>query len=139
MRWKVPAAVVLLAVGAGAVVLAVSGGPGGSRASSPQYLTATAATADMADTVVANGSLVRATTWALNFGIAPSVAASSDSAAAGNGTWSVTAVKVKVGDVVKKGDVLAVADTSSLRRDLSAARSNLAAARSQRTIAGPVG
>jgi macrolide-specific efflux system membrane fusion protein len=135
MRWKVPAAVVLLAVGAGAVVLAVTGGPGGSRASSPQYLTATAATADIADTVVANGSLVRATTYALDFGIAPSVAESSDSAGGGNGTWSVTAVKVKVGDVVKKGDVLAVADTSSLQRDLRVARSNLAAARSQRTIA----
>jgi macrolide-specific efflux system membrane fusion protein len=135
MRWKVPAAVVLLAVGAGAVVLAVTGGPGGSRASSPQYLTATAATADIADTVVANGSLVRATTFALNFGIAPSVAESSASAGSGNGTWSVTAVKVKVGDAVKKGTVLAVADTSSLQRDLRGARLNLSAARSQRTIA----
>ena len=73
MRWKVPAAVVLLAVGAGAVVLAVTGGPGGSRASEPQYLTATAATADIADTVVADGSLVRATTYDLNFGVAPTV------------------------------------------------------------------
>ena len=44
MRWKVPAAIVLLVVGVGAVVIAVTGWPGGSRASRAQYLTATAAT-----------------------------------------------------------------------------------------------
>ncbi len=135
MRWKVPAAVVLLAVGAGAVVLAVTGGPGGSRASEAQYLTARAATADIADTVVANGSLVRATTYALDFGIAPTVTNSSTTGGGGNGTWSVTEVKVKVGDIVKKGDTLARADTTSLERQLRSARSSLAAARSQRTIA----
>jgi macrolide-specific efflux system membrane fusion protein len=134
MRWKVPAAVVLLAVGAGAVVLAVTGGPGGSRASTPQYLTARAATADIAETVVANGSLVRATTYALDFGAAPTVTDSS-ATGSGNGTWSVTQVKVNVGDVVKKGAVLAVADSTSLQRDLKAARSSLAAAKTQRTIA----
>jgi RND family efflux transporter MFP subunit len=134
MRWKVPAAVVLLAVGAGAVVLAVTGGPGGSRASTPEYLTATAATADIADTVVANGSLVRATTFALDFGVAPTVTDSSEPTG-GNGSWSVTEVKVEVGDAVKKGDVLATAATTSLQRDLRVARSNLAAARIQRTVA----
>ncbi len=134
MRWKGPAAIVLLAVGAGAVALAVTGGPGGSRASGPRYLTATAATADVADTVVANGTLARATTFGLNFGVAPTVSDSTGTGS-GNGTWSVTEVKVKEGDTVKKGDVLAVADTASLRRDLSAAKASLAAAKSQRTIA----
>jgi membrane fusion protein, macrolide-specific efflux system len=134
MRWKLPVAVVLLVVGAGAVVLAVTGGPGGSRASTPEYLTATAETADIADTVVATGSLVRATTYALDFGLAPTVTDSSEPSG-GNGSWSVTEVKVKVGDAVKKGDILAIADTTSLQRDLSVARSNLAAARNQRTIA----
>src|SRR4029077_16313214 len=101
MRWKVPAAVVLLVVGAGAVVLAVTGGPGGSRASGPRYLTATAATADVADTVVAQGTLAQATTYGLNFGVPPSVTDAS-ATGTGNGTWSVTEVKVKEGDAVKK-------------------------------------
>ena len=42
MKWKVPAAVVLLVVGAGAVVVAVDRGPGGGSRIGPQYLTATA-------------------------------------------------------------------------------------------------
>jgi RND family efflux transporter MFP subunit len=135
MRWKVPAAIVLLVVGVGAVVIAVTGWPGGSRASRTQYLTATAATADVAETVVADGSLTRATTWDLNFGVAPSVEDASGTGASGNGTWSVTKVKVAVGDTVKKGDVLATADTTSLERNLKSANASLSAARSQKTAA----
>lgn len=135
MRWKMLAAIVLLAVGVGAVAFAVTGGPGGSRAALPQYLTATAATADVAATVVANGDLARATTYNLDFGTAPTVGDSTSSTGAGNGTWSVTTVEVAVGDAVKKDDVLATADTSSLARDLQAARSSLSAAKSQKTIA----
>jgi RND family efflux transporter MFP subunit len=135
MRWKVPAAVVLLAVGVGAVAYAVTGGPGGSRAAQPQYLTARAATADVAETVVATGSLVRATTYDLDFGTAPTVGDASSTTGGGNGTWSVLTVKVAVGDAVKKGDVLATADTTTLARNLSAARSSLSAAKSQKTIA----
>jgi macrolide-specific efflux system membrane fusion protein len=135
MRWKVLAAIALLVVGIGAVVIAVTGWPGGSRASRPQYLTATAATADVAETVVADGSLTRATTWDLNFGIAPSVEDASGSGASGNGTWSVTDVKAAVGDTVKKGDILATADTTSLERDLKSAKASLSAARSQKTAA----
>jgi RND family efflux transporter MFP subunit len=137
MRWKVPAVIVLLAVGVGAVAYAVTGGLGGTRASGPQYLTATVSSGDIADTVVATGSLVRATTYNLDFGVAPSVVlgSSSSSAGGGSGTWSVTAVKVAVGDVVKKGDVLATADTATLRRSLSSAQANLAAAKTQKTVA----
>ena len=135
MRWKVPAAIVLLVVGVGAVVIAVTGWPGGSRASRPQYLTATVATADVAETVVADGSLTRATTYDLNFGVAPAVEDASGNGASGTGTWSVTEVKVAVGDTVRKGDVLAAADTTSLRRDLTSARASLSAAKSQKTAA----
>jgi macrolide-specific efflux system membrane fusion protein len=135
MRWKVPAAIVLVAVGVGAVVYAVIGGPGASRASSTQYLTATAATADIADTVDATGSLARATTYDLNFGLAPTVEDASGSGGGGSGTWSVREVKVAVGDVVEKGAVLAIADTTSLRRDLAAAKASQSAARTQRTMA----
>ncbi len=135
MRWKVPAAIVLVAVGVGAVVYAVIGGPGGSRAANSQYLTASAATADIADTVDATGSLARATTYDLNFGLAPTVEDASGNGGSGSGTWSVTAVKVAVGDVVKKGTVVATADTLSLRRDLVAAKASGSAAKTQRTIA----
>ncbi len=137
MRWKMPVAIVLLAVGVGAVVYAVTGGPGGSSASGPQYLTSTVTSGDVADTVVATGSLSRATTYDLNFGVAPSVVAGSSSSSAGSssGTWSVGTVKVAVGDVVKKGDVLATADTATLRRSLSSAQGSLAAAKIQKTVA----
>ncbi len=135
MRWKMPVAVVLLAVGVGAVAYAVTGGPGGSRASGPQYLTSTVASGDIADTVVATGSLGRATTYDLNFGVAPAVVSGSSSSGGGSGTWSVTAVKVAVGDTVKKGDVLATADTASLHRSLSSAQLSLAAAKTQKTVA----
>ncbi len=138
MRWKMPAAIVLLVVGVGAVAFAVTGGPGGSRAAQPQYLTATAGTADVAETVVANGSLAWVTTYALDFGTAPTVSnasTTSTSTGAGNGTWSVKTVDVAVGDTVKKGDILAVADTSTLARDLRVARANLSAASIQKTVA----
>lgn len=138
MRWKLPAAILLLAVGGGAVAYAVTGGPGGSRAAQPQYLTATAATADVAETVVANGSLAWATTYLLDFGTAPTVsdgATTSSTTGAGNGTWAVKTVEVAVGDAVKKGEALATADTSTLARDLRVARANLAAATIQKTVA----
>jgi RND family efflux transporter MFP subunit len=137
MRWKVPAVIVLLAVGVGAVAYAVTGGLGGARASGPQYLTSQVSSGDIADTVVATGSLVRATTYDLDFGVAPSVVvgSSSSSASGGSGTWSVSTVKVAVGDLVKKGDVLATADTAILRRSLSSAQANLAAAKTQKTVA----
>jgi macrolide-specific efflux system membrane fusion protein len=135
MRWKMPVAILLLAVGAGAVVFAITGGPGGSRAAGPQYLTANAAQGDVAQTVDATGSLSRASTYALDFGVAPAAISGSASGGSGSGTWSVKEVKVAVGDAVKKGAVLASADTSSLARDLKSAQSSLKAAKSQRTIA----
>lgn len=135
MRWKLPAAIVLLAVGGGAVAYAVTGGPGGSRAAQPQYLTATAATADVAETVVANGSLARAITYNLDFGTAPTAGTGTSTTGAGNGIWSVKTVAVAVGAAVKKGDVLATADTTSLARDLRVARSSLSAAATQKTVA----
>jgi macrolide-specific efflux system membrane fusion protein len=135
MRWKVPAAVVLLAVGIGAVVYAVTGGPGGSRASNAQYLTATATTGNVVDAADATGSLRRATTYDLGFGVPPTVEDASGTGGGGSGTWSVSAVKVAVGDVVKKGAVLASADTAAVRRDLAAAQASLSAAKTQKTIA----
>ncbi len=135
MRWKVPVAILLLAVGVGAVVFAITGGPGGGRASGPQYLTATASSGDVARTVDATGSLARATTFGLNFGVAPAVLDASGAGGSGSGTWSVAEVKVAVGDSVKKGQVLAKADATTLERNLAAARLTLKSAKSQKTTA----
>lgn len=135
MRWKVPAAILLLVVGVGAVVVAITGGPGGGRANGPQYLTATATSGDIAQTVDATGSLTRATTYGLDFGAAPAAIDAASTGGSGSGTWSVKEVKVAVGDTVKKGAVLATADPTTLERNLSAAESSLQAAKSQKTIA----
>src|SRR4029079_5451984 len=54
-----------------------------------------------------------------------------DSATAPNvtATYPVTKVDVKVGDTVKKGDVLATAHTKALERQLEAAQNTLASAK----------
>ena len=88
-------------------------------------------TGDVAATVVATGALERATTYALAFGQAPTAGAT----AAGSGTWSVTDVGVAPGDVVTKGQTLATADSSSLKRDLVAARAKLKVAQDQKRLA----
>jgi macrolide-specific efflux system membrane fusion protein len=53
----------------------------------------------------------------------------------GSGTWDVTDVAVSVGDTVTKDQVLAAADTASLRRDLAVAVADLNAAKTQRKVA----
>ena len=131
MRWKALAAIALLVVGAGAVVWAVTGGPGAAGTSQAQYLTATAQTGDVAATVVATGTLQRATTFALAFGQAPTAGAS----AAGSGTWLVTDVAVASGDAVTRGQKLASADLGSLTSDLVAAKAKLKVARDQKRMA----
>jgi RND family efflux transporter MFP subunit len=131
MRWKALAAVALLVAGVGAVAWAVTGGPSANGASETQYLTADAQTGDVAATVVATGALERATTYALAFGQAPTAGAT----AAGSGTWSVTDVAVAPGDAVTKGQTLATADSSSLKRDLVAARAKLKVAQDQKRLA----
>ena len=50
-------------------------------------------------------------------------------------TWTVTDLKVAVGDTVKKGDVLATADTTDLKRQLAAANTAVDTARIQLRLA----
>ena len=136
MRWKALAAVVLLVIGAGAVIWAITGGPGATSNDGTQYLTSQATQADVADTVVATGSLSRGATYALAFGQAPTkIADGATDGPGSSGTWDVTDVAVSVGDTVTKDQVLASADTRSLRRDLAAAEADLNAAKTQRKIA----
>jgi macrolide-specific efflux system membrane fusion protein len=131
MKLKLFAIVLLLVVG-GAAVFVTLGGLPRSAAAATTYLTGTAAVADVTDDVAATGSIASATTWSLAFGTAPTTATASSSAAATqDGTWTARIVTAKVGDVVKKGDVLATAGNATLSADILAAKNDWTAAELQ--------
>lgn len=132
MKWKVLAIVVLLA-GGGVAVAGSFGVFGASASAATSYLTAQASVADVVDQVAATGTIAATTTYGLAFGETahPSAASSSSSSSSNSGsgnssvTWPVSTVKVKVGDTVTKGEVLATADTSDLSSQiLDADRAN---------------
>jgi macrolide-specific efflux system membrane fusion protein len=140
MRVKLLAIVLLLVVGAGAVVVALGGLPK-SAAASTTYLTATAEVTDVRDDVAATGAVASSAAWDLAFGSDPVAAGTSDSTSAASngsgdtGTWVVADVKVTVGDAVKKGDVLATATNPDLDASITAARNTWTAARLQEAAA----
>ena len=101
MKLKILAIVALAVVGVGAAFVAVGGLPA-SAASTTQYLTGAATTGDVTDDVAATGTVATSASYGLAFG-APAHLASADAATAGSTTWTVTDLKVKVGDTVKKG------------------------------------
>jgi macrolide-specific efflux system membrane fusion protein len=121
MKLKLLAIVVLLAGGALAVAASL-GTFGASATAASTFLTAQAAVADVVNQVAATGTVAPTTTYSLAFGAAPSTAtassaSSSSSSAQGSTTvtWPVKSVTVKVGDSVKKGQVLATASTTDLQ------------------------
>ena len=118
MKLKLLAIIGLLFVG-GIAVFATLGGLPSSAAAATTFLTSTASVADVTDDVAATGAIASSTSWALVFGAAPG------SAAAGqNGSpdaWLVSDVKVKVGDRVKSGAVLATATNATLRASVASA------------------
>ena len=132
MKLKIFAIVALAAVGVGAAFVAVGGLPA-SAASKTQYLTGAATTGDVADDVAATGTVATSASYGLAFGT-PAHLASAD-AAAGSTTWTVNDLKVAVGDTVKKGAVLATADTTDLKRQLVAANTALDTAKIQLRLA----
>jgi macrolide-specific efflux system membrane fusion protein len=117
MKLKILAIVALAVIGIGAVVVAAGGLPS-SAAASTKYLTGTVQTGDVTDEVAATGTVATSASYGLAFGSPPHLATDTD-AANGSSTWTVTEVKPKVGDTVKKGDVLAKADTTDLKRQLA--------------------
>jgi membrane fusion protein, macrolide-specific efflux system len=133
MKLKLLALVVLLAVGAGAVILAM----GGIAAASdqPRYLTSTVTRGTVSQDVTSTGTVAASTTYGLIFGSAPQLGASSSSSGSSGSTWRVDTLKVKVGDQVKKGQVLAKAATASLQAQLSQANATWNSARIQLAIA----
>jgi macrolide-specific efflux system membrane fusion protein len=132
MKLKIIAILVLAAVGIGAGFVALGGLPA-SAASTPQYLTGAVATGDVTDDVAATGTVAVTASYGAAFGVPGHLAGATT--AGGSTTWTVTAVKVKVGDTVKKGQVLATASTTDLKRQLTDANSSLSTAKIQRTIA----
>ena len=118
MKLKILAIVALAVVGIGAVVVAAGGLPSSSAAST-RYLTGTVQTGDVTDEVAATGTVATSASYGLAFGSPAHLASATAAASNGSTTWTVTEVKPKVGDTVKKGAVLAKAETTDLRRQLA--------------------
>jgi macrolide-specific efflux system membrane fusion protein len=134
MKRKLLALVVL--VGIGIAALAVTfGGLGAAAATTTQYLTTPATVGNVSDEVAATGSLAAATTYGLVFGADPYLPTSADEAPQATRTWPVTDVRVKPGDRVKAGDILATASTADAQADLAAATADLRTANINFTIA----
>jgi macrolide-specific efflux system membrane fusion protein len=147
MRLKVAAIVVLLVVAGGAIAVSLGVLKPASTAATT-FLTAVASTQDVTDEVTATGSIASSWTYALSFGSDPSATAAASSSASSNSnssssntsnssngssaaaavTWPVTAVAVKVGDRVTKGQVLAKADTADLEAQIADANRAAASA-----------
>jgi len=140
MKLKLFAILVLAAVGVGAIVYA-TGGIRSSNAQSPQYLTATVSVGDVTQDASATGTVASTRTYGLAFGspaylvVDSSSAASSSSSGGSSTTWRVTSVSAKVGATVKKGQVLAKADTADLTEQLASATDQWRSARLQLEIA----
>ncbi len=113
-RWIVNA--VLAAGLAGAIALAVLAIGDPATATSSDTRTATATTGDVAATVSASGNVSASDSVAVNF--------------QGSG-GTVTAIYVKVGDEVHKGQALAKVDDTSARQALESAQAGLASAQAQ--------
>jgi HlyD family secretion protein len=135
MSWRTVGAIALIVVGVGAVSIAVFG-PTLGKSQTTQYITSQAATTNVVDQAVADGTLAAARTYGLSFGADPhlvdsSSSSSSSGSGSGSGTWLVSQVNVKVGQQVNKGDVLATADTTDQHNALDLAQANLAAAQAK--------
>ena len=141
MKLKLLAIAVLVVVGVGAAYVAIGGLPT-SAASSTRYLTGTASTGNVSDDVAATGTVATTTSYGLAFGSpahlasADSSSSSSSSSSGGSSTaWTVTDVKVAVGDRVKAGQSLASALPADLRRQLANADATLGNAKLQQKTA----
>src|SRR3954452_20928919 len=128
MKTKIVAVLVLAAIGVGAIYVSL-GGFQAQAASPTEYLTAAATTGDVTDDVAATGTIEAAERYGLVFGADPYLVTDSSSAPQVAATYPVTKVDVKVGDTVKKGQVLATAGTGDLEKQLTTARNTLASAR----------
>ena len=135
MKRKLFALIVLVAIGVAAMAVTF-GGFGAAAATSNQYLTTPATVGNVTDEVAATGSLAPAATYGLVFGADAYLSTGADGEAPQvDRTWPVTDVRVKPGDRIKAGDVLATAATADAQRDLASATADLRTANINLTIA----
>ena len=134
MRRKLLALVILLALGVGALAVSV-GVVGAKPTTASEYLTTPATVGDVSDDVAATGALAAATTYGLTFGSSPYLATAEAVPPTSDVTWPVTDVKVKPGESVKKGQILAIAGTADARRQLARATTDLKSANTQKRLA----
>lgn len=131
--WIATAGLVVIGMGvAGYAIL----GPGFAPKTQVQYLSATASVSDVKAQVVATGTLQPARTFSLAFG-SPAVTTAASASSASNGSnaaagsssmsWTVSSVKVAVGQQVKAGDMLATASTIAINRQIAVAAAQVAA------------
>jgi macrolide-specific efflux system membrane fusion protein len=138
MKLKLLVIVVLIAAGAGAIFVSVVGLPT-SAASNATYLTSAAAIGNISDDIAATGTIAAATSYGLAFGTAAQLLTDATTTAsattASTTTWLVSSVAVKVGDTVRKGDDLAVGDTTDHKTQLSEATTSRRSASLQLLLA----
>ncbi len=99
------------------------------KAAPPSYLTAVVTRADVVKSVTADGSLAPVARYGLTFGLPPVQIPASGGGETGSGPkvrWPVLKVQAEPGQGVAKGAVLAVGDTTDVRKQLSQAASDLA-------------
>ena len=136
MKVKLLLVVALVVVGAAAVYVSMGGLPA-SAASTTRYLTADAAMGDVTDEVAATGTVAPTSTYGVAFGQPAHLASDSSTSSTGAGaaTYPVRTVDVAVGDVVKKGQLLATASGADLREALDQAANSWRVAKLQLTTA----
>jgi RND family efflux transporter MFP subunit len=135
MKLKLLALVVLLAIGAGAVVVAM-GGIAAASGDQPRYLTATVTRGTVSQDVTSTGTVAASTSYGLAFGSPPQLVTSSSSTPASSSTtWHVDSVSVKVGDQVKAGQVVAKAGTAAVAAQYAQATASWQSAKIQLVIA----
>ena len=134
MRVKLLALAVLAVVGVGALAVSV-GGLGAQATAGTEYLTSEATLGDVTEEVAATGTLASATSYGLTFGNDAYLIEGDEQAPASDTTWPVTDVRVKSGEQVKANQILATADTTDIRRELSRATADVNSANLQLKIA----
>jgi multidrug efflux pump subunit AcrA (membrane-fusion protein) len=134
MRLRLAGTILLLVIGIAAIVVVAFNPFGGTSSAAVRYTTAAATRQDVVKSIVATGTVTPVSTYTLAFGSAATASSASTSNAASNSnsgsntTWKVLTVAAAPGQVVKKGDVLATADTASAKLAVAVAKANLTAA-----------